>query len=166
MIYFTTFILTLLLSHIARATPACGDVASPEELYDPMYADARAAQHALPIPVYDVVWSNRYDDPNGATKNVACWSLLRHALHFKDFAHFPYIGGAFNIKQGSQYNCGQCWQLTNGKTKKVIYIVIIDTVTNGGFNISKTAYNALCGGSKCPSVEAIQALPRFCDGRK
>ncbi|KAF8489427.1 hypothetical protein F5888DRAFT_1892895 [Russula emetica] len=44
-IYFTTFILALLLSHISHATPACGDVASPEELYDPTYADD---QHVLP----------------------------------------------------------------------------------------------------------------------
>ena len=34
MIYFTTLIFTLLLSHIARAVPACGDVASPEDQYD------------------------------------------------------------------------------------------------------------------------------------
>ena len=48
MIYFTTFVLSILLSHIVRATPACGDVTPPNELYDPTYADA---QSALPIVV-------------------------------------------------------------------------------------------------------------------
>ena len=55
MIYLTTFILTLLLSHIACATPACGDVTSPKELYEPTYADA---QHTLTIVVYNVTWSS------------------------------------------------------------------------------------------------------------
>jgi len=102
MIYFTTFILTLLLSHITRATPACGDVASPEELYDPTYADA---QQTLPMAVSDVVWSNWYDDPNGDTSKVACSSLARVYPHFGNIPHFPYIGGVFNIKRGSQKNC-------------------------------------------------------------
>ena len=144
MIYFSTFILTLLLSHIARAMPACGDVASPE-LYDPSHADA---QHALPIVVYDVTWTTKYDNRNGSTLNISC-STGPHGFahrypHFKDFPNFPYIGGAFNIKRGSP-NCGECWRLTHLRTKKSILFTAIDTATTG-FNISEKSFNVLNGG--------------------
>jgi hypothetical protein len=56
MIYFITFILTLLFSHITRAAPACGDVASPEEPYDPMFADART-----PYPLSSTILRGRGD---------------------------------------------------------------------------------------------------------
>jgi len=157
MIYFSTFFATLLLLHIARATPACGDVTSPEELYDPTYADAQAAQ--LPIPsLYNVTWSSWYDDPNGDTSKVACSSLARRYPHFKNFPHFPYIGGGFNIKKGSQDNCGWCWILTNVKTKKWIIITPIDSDTNQGFNISKEAYNVLSGGQPSKTLLAEAKL--------
>lgn len=151
MIYFTTFILTLLLSHIAQAIPACGDDASTEDLYDPnpTYADA---QHALPtaaIAVYPVTWSSKYGDRNGSTSNVTC-SNGPHGLeplypHFGNFPNFPYIGGAFNIKWGSP-NCGECWHLTNVKNHKSIYFTAIDTATVG-FILSKPAFILLNGGT-------------------
>jgi len=143
MIYFTTFVLTLFLSHIARATPACADVTSPEKLYDPTYTDA---QHALPIVVYDVTWSSKYGNPNGNTNNVSCSDGLAPLYpHFRNFPLFPNIGGAFNIKWGSPNNCGECWKLTHLKTHKTIYFTAIDTATTG-FNISRESFMALNGG--------------------
>ncbi|KAF8488515.1 Cerato-platanin-domain-containing protein [Russula emetica] len=164
MIYFTTFIFTLLLSHIARAVPACGDAASPEDLYDPTYADG---QHALPIVVYNVTWSNRYDNKNGDTNKVACSTgphgLAQRYPHFKDFPDFAYIGGAWNVKWGSQY-CGSCWNLTNLKTYKTISVTIIDSAKTG-YNISKEAFEKLNGGkvgSGTLQAEAQQVSPHFC----
>jgi hypothetical protein len=143
MIYFTTFILTLLLSHIARATPACVDVTSPEELYDPTYADAQSVPPI--VVVYSVTWSSKYDNPNA---NVSC-SNGPHGLvplypHFRNLPGFPYIGGAFNIKRGSP-NCGECWKLTHLGTHKSILFTAIDTATTG-FNISREAFIVLNGG--------------------
>ncbi len=161
MIYFTTFILTLLLSHIARATPACGDLVTPEELYDPTYADAQAAEHAT-LAVYNVTWSSYYDKPNSDTKKVVCHDPKYP--HFKSYPDYPYIGGVFNIKKPSHNGCNECWKLTYGKkTKKSVYIRGVNSDTNHGFNISHTAYKALTGGSsKSVHAEAAPAAPSYC----
>jgi hypothetical protein len=167
MIYFTTFFLTLLLSHIARAAPACDDVATPDEQYDAMYADAlyaeaQAAEHDL--IAYNVTWSSYYDNPSGNTKKLApCGYLASQYPYFKYFPDYPYIGGVFNIKKPSHNNCGECWKLTYGKTKKHIYIRGINSDKNHGFNISHTAYKALTGGSsKTVVAEAEIAAPSHC----
>jgi len=157
MIYFTTFIFTLLLSHIARAVPACGDVASPQELYDtePLLA------------TYKVTWDATYDNPNGNTNTVAC-SNGPHGLAgkyplFDDFPDFPYLGGAFDVKFGSP-NCGKCWKLTVKKTGRFIYFTAIDAA-GSGFNIGKSAFIALNGGtvgSGTLDAEAISVAGHFC----
>ena len=72
MISFTTFIFTL-LTHIARAMPACGGVASPGDLYDPMYDDAQLVLRVLDN--YKITWDVTYDNPNGNTKSVTCSNL-------------------------------------------------------------------------------------------
>ena len=167
MIYFTTFILTLLLSHIARATPTCGDVTSPEELYNPTYTNAQEAQHALPIVVYNVTWTNKYDNKNGDTKHAACSILAHRYPHYKDFPHFPYIGAAWNAQKDSAY-CGSCWNLTNLKTHKTISIIPMDSAKSG-YNISKEAFNVLNGGklgSSWLQAEAKQVDPHFCGIKK
>jgi hypothetical protein len=162
MIYFTTFIFTLLLSHIARATPACGDVASPEELSDPAYADTQQDLHTLPIIVYNVTWTNEYDHKNGNTKNVACHKYFDHKYpHFKDFPRFPYIGGAWNVKKGSKI-CGTCWNLTDLKTHKTISIAPIDSAAANHYNISKEAFNVLNGGLL--GSKWLQATAKEVDG--
>ena len=168
MIYFTTFIFTLLLSHIARASPACGDAASPEELYDPTYSDAQADQHPFPMTVYNVTWTTWYDNKNGDTKKTACPDLAKRYPHFKNFPDYPYIGGAFNIKRGTQKNCGECWKLTHVKTHKWIYITAMDSAKSG-FNISEIAFNELNSGllgAKSLQAEATPVNPRFCAIRK
>jgi Cerato-platanin len=163
MIYFTTFILTLLLSHIARATPACGDVASPEELYDPTYADAADGQHVLPIILYNVTWTTKYDNKTGSTKGGACPKLARQYPHYKDFHDFPYIGGAYNVKPPNNQFCGTCWNLTDLKTKKTISLVVLDSAKTG-YNISKEAFIKLNGGKVGTSLqaEAKPVAPHFC----
>jgi hypothetical protein len=173
MIYFTAFILTLLLSHIARATPACDDAAAPEELYEPTFADAHAGQHALPIIVYNVTWSSRYDHKNGDTNKVACntgnHGLAKRYPHYKDFPHFPYIGGAWNVKHGSQY-CGSCWNLTNLMNYKTISVTVIDSAKANHYNISKEAYTKLSGGSPGSGgslkAEAKQVDGKYCGFKK
>ncbi|KAF8489420.1 Cerato-platanin-domain-containing protein [Russula emetica] len=163
MIYFTTFIFTLLLSHIARAVPACGDAASPQELYD-------TKQPIGPgpiIPTYKVTWDATYDNPNGNTDSVAC-SNGPHGLagtypQFDDFPDFPYLGGAFDTKWGSP-NCGKCWKLTDTDTGRWVYLTAIDAAGTG-FNIGKHAFIALNGGtvgSGTLEAEAIAVPGHFC----
>ena len=164
MIYFTAFIFTLLLSHLARAVPACGAVAPPEEQFD-MYDDE------LVLATYKVTWDASYDNPNGNTNSVAC-SNGPHGLagtypHFKNFPDFPYLGGAFDTKWGSA-NCGKCWKLTNKKTHRWIYFTAIDAAGRG-FNIGKKAFIALNGGTVGAGTldaEAIAVAPHFCGFRK
>ena len=162
MIYFTTFIFTLLLTHIARAVPACDDVASPKELYDPTYNDGQFG-----LPIYKVTWDATYDNPNGNTNSVAC-SNGPHGLSgtyplFEDFPDFPYLGGAFNTKWGSP-NCGKCWKLTDTQTGRWIYLTAIDAAGTG-FNIGKHAFIELNGGTLGSGTLEAEAVPvpgHFC----
>ncbi|KAN0126470.1 Cerato-platanin domain containing protein [Russula decolorans] len=161
MIYFTILIFTLLLSHIARAMPACGDVASPEDQveYD-TYGDDE-----LVLATYKVSWNAKYDDPNGSTNSVAC-SNGPHGLapkypYFRNFPDFPYLGGSYDISHGSS-NCGKCWKLSyKGRS---IYFTSIDGY-GGGYSIGRKAYIALYGGTGGPgSLDAnAQSVPgHFC----
>jgi len=159
MIYFTTFIFTLLLAHIARAAPACDDVASPKQLYD----DTEQAF----LTTYKVTWDATYDNPNGYTSNVACsdgpYGLDTTYPQFKNFPDFPNLGGAFDTKWGSP-NCGNCWKLTDKQTGRRIYFTAIDA-TGVGFNIGKKAFTALNGGtvgSGTLEAEAISVPRQFC----
>ena len=155
MIYFTTFIFTILLSHNTRAVPACGNAASPKDLYNPTYDNV---QQPFPI-IYPVTSSNFYDNPNGNTKTLVCSKLAEQFPHFKDFLRFPYIGGSFNIKNDPNCRCGMCWELHNPKTRISIFILAIDAAGTG-FNISETAFKRLNDGKLVPSL-GILATP--CD---
>jgi Cerato-platanin len=143
MIYFTTFIFTLLLSHIARAMPTCGMYASPENLYD-AYDDEQ-----LVLTTYKVTWDATYDNPNGNTNGVACSNgpngLAGTYPQFHNFPDFPYLGGAYDTKWGSS-NCGKCWKLTDTQTGRWVYFAAIDSA-GGDFNIGKHAFIALNGGT-------------------
>ena len=157
MIYFTTFIFTLLLSHVAHAVP-CGDVASSQELYN-------TDQPIL--STYKVTWDATYDNPDGSTNSVACSNgpngLAGTYPYFEDFPDFPYLGGAFDIKWGSP-NCGKCWNLTDTQTSRWIYFTAIDA-TESGFNIGQEAFTALNGGTVgngTLEVEAISVPVHFC----
>ena len=160
MIYFTTFIFTL-LSYIVRAVPAWGDVDSPPGLYD-TYDDEQ-----LVFVSYKVTWDAKYDNPKGNTSSVACSNVpdgfASKYPHFKNIPGFPYIGGAFDIKWGSP-NCGKCWKLTRQKTGKSIYFIAIDAAASG-FNIGKHAFLALNSatvGTDTLQVEAVSVPPHFC----
>jgi hypothetical protein len=161
MINFTSFVFTLLLVHVARAIPACGDVASPQGLYD-MYDDEQ-----LVFATNKVTWDATYDNPNGNTDSVACSNgpngLAPRYPHFKSFPDFPYLGGAFDVKWGSP-NCGGCWKLTNTKTHRTIYFTAIDAA-GVGFNIGKKAFIALNGGTVGAGTleaEAVSVPRHFC----
>jgi hypothetical protein len=155
MIYFTTFIFTLLLSHIARAAPACVDVASHQELYN-----------TEPL-TYKVTWDATYDNPSGNTDSVACSNgpngLAGEYPYFNDFPDFPYLGGAFDTKWGSP-NCGKCWKLTDTQTGRWIYFTAIDAA-GVGFNIGKHAFIVLNGGTVgngTLEAEAVSVAGHFC----
>jgi hypothetical protein len=107
MIYFTTFIFTLLLAHIARAVPGYGDVASPQGLYD-INDDKQ-----LVFAGDNVTWDAKYDNMDSSTKSIACSGLASKYPHFHNFPDFPYIGSAFDIIGHDSSNCGKCWKLTD-----------------------------------------------------
>ena len=143
MIYFTTFIFTLLLAHIARALPACSDVASPEDMFDPTYDTEQ-----LILRTYNVTSDPKYDNPSGP---FACSKRLS----------FPYIGAAFDIKRHGSPNCGKCWRLSDVNSDKFIYFTAIDSAKSG-FILSNLAYNKLNGGNGTLIVNAVQAPAHIC----
>ena len=166
MIYFTTFILTLLLSHIAHATSACGDVNSPEELYESTYADAQQGQHVLPPPgpppvtYYTVTVNDKYGKKDGKISDSACSALSPKYKLYKDFEN---VGAAWSIKSGGQKpvtGCGTCWRLTEKNRKKSIYFVPIDAVPSG-YSVSKEAFGKLSDGQQGGTlqVEAKEVEP-------
>ena len=161
MIYFTTFIFTLLLTHTARAVPACSDVAPPEDMYDPTYDDEQlvlATQNATRDP--------NYDDPNGDTRTLACSYLYPRYPYLKDLPDFPYIGGSYNIRWPHLPNCGKCWKLTNTKTHKSTYLLAIDKTKPGfDFALSKLSFVGLSSRTVVPPTLEVDSEPvpaHFC----
>ena len=149
MIYFTTFILVLFLSQIARAAPqACGDVVPPE-LPTPV------EQFNVPMARTTVVTHNhKYDDPNASTDSVVCKSLQPRHRRFHDFPTFPRIGGAFDIGHSPGPNCGECWKLHNLKNNHSIIITAIDHADHG-FVISDEAFKKLDDGHLFPELKHV-----------
>ena len=154
MIFFTTFIFTIILSYVARAVPTCGDAAPPEELYEPY----EVTFDAQSIILSNATWDIKYDNPNGDTNNVTCSSLAPQYPHFHDFPQFPYIGAAFYIWGPT---CGMCWKLTNLKTQKSIYLFAID-YNPGGFKLGKDVFTAFTGGTAEVEVEATSISSSVC----
>ena len=142
MIYLTTFIFTLLLAQTSRAMPACGDVASPEDLYDPMYDDKQ-----LSLATYKASWDSKYDNEDGDTNSVACKFLAEDYPHFENFPNFPYIGAA-------RGRCGTCWKITNKRSGTFVYITGMDA-PKSGFDIvvSEHAFKALNRGTLVPTLD-------------
>ena len=81
MIYFITFIFTLLLTHIARAVPACGDVTFPEDMYEPTCDNEQ-----LVLAIYNATMNTKYDNMNGITNSLACSHL---ATLYPRFMNIP-----------------------------------------------------------------------------
>ena len=156
MIYFTTFIFTLLLAHIACVVPECG-AASPEDVYNPTYDNEQ-----LILGDCKVTWDPKYDNPNGDTKTLACSDFAPQYPHFGDFPTFPYIGAAPDIREPNSPNCGKCWKLTDLTTHKSIFFIAID-YAEFGFVLSEHAYIAL-DSLNC-KIEAVAVNPRFCGFR-
>jgi Cerato-platanin len=163
MIYLTTFIFTLLLAHIARAVPACGDVASPEEVFDTydyeLVLDSRLA-------TYNVTYDDTYDKPLYNTNGVACDTLSTTYPQLRDFPSFPRLGGSFDAARGTP-TCGKCWKLSSKKSGGPIYITAIDKA-GVGFNIATSVFIALNGGTVGAGkleAEAEAVSPRFCGFR-
>ena len=152
MIYFTTFILALFFSQMAHAVPqACGDAVPPE-----LPTPAEHWQFNLPIAAPTVVTHNKkYDDPNGAIKDVACARLYPPNYKFHNIPSYPRIGGAFDIHRFPPGpSCGLCWKLTNLDNGKSIVITAIDHADQG-FVISEAAFRILSGGPLPPKLENV-----------
>ena len=157
MIYFTTFIFTLLLSHIARAVPACGDAASPKDLYDSTYDDVQQ-----PFPTkYKVSWDEKYDKKTTSTKSITCSNLAPKYADFDEIPNYPYIGGGAHIKLNGQY-CEECWEFSYNKN--TVYVSIVDDhVDKGDFVISHKAFEKLYGGGGTKVVAEGRRVPLgFC----
>lgn len=162
MVYITTFILTLFLTHIARALPrGCSDLVSPES--DGLSYGDGDAQYTIPNPVpvaqFKVTYDPSFDDPVGSMDEVACsdghYGLAARFAMFRDVPTFPYIGGAFDIAWNSP-NCGSCWKLTNTANNATITITTIDTASHG-FNIAESAFEDLNGGEVGEGVLQAEA---------
>ncbi|KAI0279995.1 hypothetical protein BGY98DRAFT_376531 [Russula aff. rugulosa BPL654] len=155
MIYFTTFIFTLLLAHIVHAVPACGDVASPEDKYDLTYDNEQVVLHATS----KVTYSNEYDE--ALTKNK-CPKFPKYE-YYENFPDYPYLGAAYDIKSDFT-NCGQCWKLTTTSgTGKYIFFLAIDKLSgtvpaDTKFTISEHAYADLHNGWVNASMDAAAEL--------
>lgn len=168
MIHFTTFILTLLLAHIALAVPACGDVAPPEDttdMYDPMYDDEQLVRPTVQNPTYPATWNVKYDVKSGNTSTVACSDFAPYFPHFGNFPNYPNIGGVANIRGRHSPNCGQCWKLTSPVSGSSIHFFSIDSAEPGyDFVLSESAVYELHVGSGPPpiEVEAQLVAVRFC----
>ena len=142
MIYFTTFIFTLLLSHIARAVPACGDAAPPKDLYDSTYDDV---QQPFPIK-YKISWDGKYDNKTGHTKTLTCSNLAPKYPEFGKIPGYENIGGGSHIKLVGK-NCQECWEFRHGRS--MVYVSIVDDHVGkgkGDFVISHKAFERLHGG--------------------
>ena len=158
MIYFTSFVFTLLLAHIARAVPACGDVLSSQKMYDTTYEDTEQ----LVVATYKVTWDATYDNAKGSTNSVACSNLTPKYPHFNSFPDFPFLGGAHDVHFNSP-NCAKCWKLTETKTHRFIYFTAIDA--SASFNIGKRAFTVLNGGTIGNGTLQAEATPvagHFC----
>ncbi|KAF2269986.1 Cerato-platanin [Lojkania enalia] len=97
-----------------------------------------------------VSWDAGYDSSSRSLTVVACSDganglITRYKWQTQgQIPTFPYIGGWQGVTGWNSPNCGTCHSLTyNGKT---IYILAIDHAGNG-FNIAKTAMNALTDGN-------------------
>ena len=154
MIYFTTFIFLHVLTHIARAVPACGNGASPEDVYNPTYDNEE-----LILTDCNLRWDPDYDNPNGDTKTHACSDLASRYPHFGNFPTFPYVGAAYDIQGDKSPNCGKCWELVNTIAHKSIYFTAIDSAQTG-IVLSEHAYDTL-NNEHC-KFEAIAVDPHFC----
>ncbi|KAN0126369.1 Cerato-platanin domain containing protein [Russula decolorans] len=170
MVYITTFILTLFLTHIARALPrACSDSISPES--DGLSYGDGEAQYTIPNPVplaqFKVTYDPSFDIPVGSMDSVACsdghHGLAARFAMFRDVPTFPYIGGTFDIVWNSP-NCGSCWNLTNTANNLSITMTAIDKAGHG-FNIAESAFEDLNGGEVGEGILQAEArrLPvEFC----
>jgi len=156
MIFFTTFILTLILSYVARAVPACGGVVPPEELHEPY----EATFDAEPIFLEIAAWDTKYDDWNGNTNSVTCSNLSHQYPHFHNLPDFPYIGASFVVKRDP--GCSRCWKLTNPKTSKSIFLLDIDA-TKRGFKLGKKVFEGFTGETEEMKIEAQLVSLSDCD---
>jgi hypothetical protein len=143
MIYFTTFIFALFLTHVTRALP----------------------QPSAPTPLR-ATFDQTFDNPTGLLNNVACSNgdngLAAKFPTFADLPTFPFIGGAFDVAWNSP-NCGGCWEITNPANGASIFITAVDQA-GAGFNIAEEAYKALNGGQLGGGLDVVaqKVSPSIC----
>ncbi len=166
MIYLTTFILSLFLSHIVCALPrGCDRLISPETETYQLGLTYDDTQYAQPSPL-KATYDQTFDNPGGSVMGVACSDglngLAKTYPTFGNLPHFPYIGGAYDIVWNST-NCGSCWRITNTANNAIVFVTAIDTAGHG-FNIATKAFKKLNDGQlgNALVVNAVKVSPYPC----
>jgi len=141
-----TFVLALLLTHVAHALP-----------------HVESTTRATTVRA---TFDTAYDSAGGSLNGVACSDgangLVSRFPTFGNIPSFPYIGGAPGVKWNSP-DCGGCWQLTNAATGAWIRMTAVDGTAT--FNLATVAFEALNGGQigqGVLDVVAEQVSPALC----
>jgi hypothetical protein len=141
MIFPITFVLALLLTHVAHALPA------------------EPSTRSLTTRV---TFDNTYDKAGGSLNSVACSNgvngLVSKYPTFGNIPTYPLIGGAPGIAWNSP-NCGGCWELTSARGASIIMTAVDSAAT---FNIAEAAFKVLNGGQVGQGVLEVfaQEVPR------
>jgi hypothetical protein len=109
-----------------------------------------------------------YDNGGTSMNNVACSNganglITKGYETFGSLPTFPYIGGAFNVKNWNSTECGSCWKLTYPATGITVYYTAIDTI-NVGFDVSDQTMAKLTKGKHPDTidVDATQVAEHHC----
>jgi hypothetical protein len=167
MIFPTTFILALILTHVAHAVPEpCHDPVPPKPPTRYPY-EGQEFHLQIPSPLRTTSDSS-FDNREGSFANVACSDGENGLGHiFQNFGalpNFPNIGGAFDVSFNSP-NCGGCWLITNKANGATISLTAIDAASDG-FNIAESAFRRLNGGELGDTLEVVatKVTPGSCLG--
>lgn len=148
MIFSIALIFALLL-HIVRAVPGCDNAAPPKDLYNLTYDD-RDVQ--LPFLADSIAVSvKKYGRPNANTKTLECSNLAAKYPTFEKIPHYPYIGGAPNVKHSPE--CVTCWKLRSKKPGGGLITLLAVDNTDVGFDVSEYVFEELNGGKPGVTME-------------
>ena len=102
----------------------------------------------------EVSHNAKYDIGASSMGTVSCSSYL--GPKYPTFGNLPTnkIGGRYSV------NCGSCWQL--GYNHKIVYALAIDGSTEGSFQLSQSAMDALGGQKEKYQVSISPASPAKC----
>jgi hypothetical protein len=127
MIFSISFILALLLTHVAHA----------------LLQGEHSKRSITARATFDYTSDNAGRSLNSVSCSNGEYSLVKRYPTFSNIPSYPYIGGAPGVVWNSPY-CGGCWQLTNVATGEWIRMTAVDTAAT--FNLAQDTFKALNGG--------------------